>query len=724
MEIEVKSLVEALPKRIQKLGVLAYNLWWTWQPDAQALFYKVEPLLWEQFVHNPVKLLRALSPASLNLLAKDATFLAEYDRVIDAFEAYLDAYAQSKSASATPQTWFSQNYAAAKWSNPVAYFSMEYGVFEVLPLYAGGLGVLSGDHLKESSDIGLPLIGVGFIYQYGYFKQRITEDGWQEADYPAYDFSQLPVTLVRKPDGTSVTVSARISGREVTMQAWKAQIGRVPLYLLDTNLPQNSEYDRSLTQRLYVPDPDKRIDQEWLLGVGGVRLLRALGVTPAVWHMNEGHPAFLTIERARELVAAGHTFADACDVVRKNTVFTTHTPVPAGNDAFAFWQIERHLNGIWNDLDITRDEFFALADQQGSYGMTVLALRMAARANGVSKLHGEVANDMWKWMYDAQNLPAGSVIPTGGQPIHYITNGVHCPTWIPRRAKRHYAQYLGDHWLENIDDQAMWQKIHDMPNEELWQLRKHYKRKLATFMLERARAKWATHTVHPVQTIASGIMIEPMHLTIGFARRFPTYKRATLILRDVERLMRIINNARMPVQIIYAGKSHPHDEPGKLLIQQLYRQIKNADSSGRLVFIEDYDTNVARHMVMGVDVWLNTPRRPYEASGTSGMKASLNGAMNFSILDGWWPEAFDGTNGWKIGRDVYASEAEQDQVDAESLYSTLENEIVPLYYDQDETGIPQGWLNRAKNAIASCAPMFSTRRMLKQYIQEMYAPLV
>ena len=349
---------------------------------------------------------------------------------------------------------------------------------------------------------------------------------------------------------------------------------------------------------------------------------------------------------------------------------------------------------------------------------------MAARANGVSKLHGEVANDMWKWMYDAQNLPAGSVIPTGGQPIHYITNGVHCPTWIPRRAKQHYAQYLGDNWLENVDDQAMWQKIHDMPNEELWQLRKHYKRKLATFMLERARAKWATHTVHPVQTIASGIMIEPMHLTIGFARRFPTYKRATLILRDVERLMRIINNARMPVQIIYAGKSHPHDEPGKLLIQQLYRQIKNADSSGRLVFIEDYDTNVARHMVMGVDVWLNTPRRPYEASGTSGMKASLNGAMNFSILDGWWPEAFDGTNGWKIGRDVYASEAEQDQVDAESLYSTLENEIVPLYYDQDETGIPQGWLNRAKNAIASCAPMFSTRRMLKQYIQEMYAPLV
>lgn len=712
--------MSVLPKRINKLGELAYNLWWSWNPDALALFYKVEPLIWEEVYHNPVKLLRSTSSVILNALTKDKAFLDDYDRVIGDFEAYMklgksDAKAKAKPNEDSTSTWFMRNFGKheKKWKNPVAYFSMEYGVFETLPLYAGGLGVLAGDHLKEASDMGLPLMGVGFIYLYGYFKQRITEDGWQEADYPIYNFNELPITQVRDAESKPVNVNVRVSGRAVTMQAWKAQIGRVPLYLLDTNLPQNTDYDKSLTQRLYIPDPEKRIDQEWLLGVGGVRLLRALGISPSLWHMNEGHPAFLTIERARELVAMGKTFAEACNEIRKSTLFTTHTPVPAGNDMFAFWQIERHLSGIWTELGITRDAFFALADQEGNYGMTVLALNMSAKANAVSKLHGQVANDMWQWLY-----------PDGRRPIVPITNGIHVPTWLPRRTRHTYTTYLGEGWMDDVDNVERWKKIKDMPNEVFWQLHKHYKRKLATFMLERARAKWVTHTAHPVQTIASGVMIEPNHLIIGFARRFPTYKRATLILRDVERLMTIVNNPAMPVQIIYAGKSHPHDEPGKLLIQKLYRQIKDADSAGRLVFIEDYDTNVARHMVMGVDVWMNTPRRPLEASGTSGMKASLNGALNFSVLDGWWPEAYDGENGWKIGQDEYQNDAEQDRIDAESLYSTLENEIVPLYYDQDDRGVPQGWVDRAKHAIATCGPAFSMRRTLVDYVREMYSPLL
>jgi starch phosphorylase len=706
----VESLCSLLPKRIQKLGEIAYNLWWTWHPEAQRVFQRIEPVLWEEVYHNPVKFLHRVPRQTLSDAIKDRRLLDAYDRAVAEFTLYM-----SGCDNDNDKPWF-QRYANA-WpthKGPVAYFSFEFGLTEVLPMYAGGLGVLAADHLKEASDLNVPMVGVGFLYLQGYFRQRITEDGWQEADYEHLDFEQLPILQVRDEAGAPLVLCVELPGRCVRFNLWKAQVGRVPLYLIDTDLPENTPQDRVLTQRLYSPDPDTRIKQEMVLGIGGVRALRALKINPAAWHMNEGHSAFSTLERAREMVKQGMSFEQAREVVRQSTVFTTHTPVPAGNDRFPKWLIDQHLTGLWNELGLTREEFMALAEDDGAFGMTPLALRMSAKANGVSELHGEVSRAMWQWMYPNQPVP-----------ISHITNGVHTATWLARRMRRLFDEYLGAGWYARLDDPATWQLVYEIPDDELWAVHKHLKRKLAQFMRERARAKWVTHSQHPVQTIASGVMIDPNALTIGFARRFATYKRASLILRDIPRLLRILNNPARPVQIIYAGKAHPNDEPGKRLIQELYRLIKNADTAGRMVFIEDYDINVARHLVQGVDVWMNTPRRPYEASGTSGMKAALNGAINFSVLDGWWREAYDGTNGWAIGEDrAYDSPEEQDRIDCESLFNTLEHEIIPLYYDTDEDGIPHRWLQRAKASIATIAPRFSTRRMLKQYVEEIYAPLV
>ena len=705
-EIIIDSLRKGLPKRINKLADLAYNLWWTWRPEAQALYQKIDPVLWEQVYHNPIKLLRQAPKRAINAVAKDRRYLDIYDRVTNDFTAYM-------LAPANQDTWHHKTYGT--WRGPVAYFSFEFGLHEVLPMYAGGLGILAGDHLKEASDIGLPLIGIGFLYLQGYFRQRITEDGWQEANFDPLDFEQLPITPVSNEAGDPITVSLDMPGRIIHLHVWKAQVGRVPLYLIDSDLPENREVDRQLTQRLYNPNPDTRIDQELVLGLGGVRVLRELKIEPAVWHMNEGHPAFSTLERCRQLIKArGITFEQARQIVIASTVFTTHTPVPAGNDMFPIWQIDRHLNGYWNELGLTREAFLEIADDHGNYGMTPLALRMSNRSNGVSQLHGEVAQEMWQWMY-----------PDGKTPIRYITNGIHTHTWLGRRLHRLFDEYLGVNWVNRIDDTEMWKQLREAPDDQLWAVRKHYKRRLAEFMRDRARRNWVTHSQHPVQTVASGVMIDPMALTIGFARRFATYKRASLILRDVDRLMRLVTNAARPVQILFAGKAHPQDEPGKLLIQQIYRQVKNADSAGRLVFIEDYDMNVARYLVQGVDVWMNTPRRPYEASGTSGMKAALNGALNFSVLDGWWREAYNQKNGWSIGDELaYNSPEDQDAADAQNLFDTLENQIVPLYYDRDDDGTPHEWLEWVKESIITIAPAFSTRRMVKQYVNEMYAPLV
>lgn len=696
-----------LPKRLARLGELAFNLWWTWQPEAARLFGRLDYDLWERLGHNPIRLLNEIGRARLNQAAKDKEYLALYDALFEKFDSYFKK-----------EVWSKKDHPELK--NPIAYFSMEFGLHETLPIYSGGLGVLSGDHLKESSDLGLPLIAVGFMYGQGYFSQHISEDGWQEAINHPLAFEHLPVSLVTK-DGRPVMIEIKFPDRTVTVQVWEVRVGRVPLYLLDSNVEGNSDYDRLLTARLYWSDLDRRIMQEVLLGIGGVRVLRALGYAPDVWHMNEGHASFLTLERARELVASGFTFAQAVEKNRKQNVFTTHTPVPAGNDEFPLWLIDKYLANYWPELGLTREEFVAVAAHQQphgeTYSMPILALKLSGGSNGVSELHGEVSRDMWKFLWADRDVK--------DVPIDHITNGVHTANWMARRLNNLLEKYLGADWYDHLDEPELMKKLDAIPDPELWGVRQHLKRKLAFYLRERVRDRWAHGGFHPVQVVASGVLINPYALTIGFARRFATYKRANLILSDVDRLLDIINRPNMPVQIIFAGKAHPADEPGKQLIQKVYRTVKKAETGGRLVFVEDYDMNLARYLVQGVDVWMNTPRRPYEASGTSGMKAAINGALNFSVLDGWWREAYNGTNGWSIGEDKeYASNEIQDSADAEDLYHTLEHEIIPMYYNRDPKEISHEWVTRMKDTMKTSIPQFSTRRMVKQYVQKFYAPAV
>jgi len=695
-----------LPRRIDRLGDLAYNLWWTWQPNAQRLFSRIDNDLWESLSHNPILLLRQVERSALNEVAQDNQYLALYDSVFAEFDNYLSK----------EDTWSKQTHPELA-NKPIAYFSMEYGLHETLPIYSGGLGVLAGDHLKEASDLGLPFVGVGLMYAEGFFSQRISEDGWQDALNNPLIFEDLLVLPVLEEDGTLLTITVEMPDRQVTVRVWEVRIGRIPLFLMDSDVESNEDEDRMLTARLYWSDLDRRIMQEIVLGVGGVRMLRALGYNPSVWHMNEGHAAFLTLERARELVAGGTSFADAIEKTRGQNVFTTHTPVPAGNDEFPLWLIDKYLAALWPELGLKRDQFVDLARNKQSWGesfsMGVLALRYSGGRNGVSELHGRVARKMWHFLWKEEEVDE--------VPITYVTNGVHSDNWMARRLGVLYDKYLGPDWRERLDDPETWDKLDEIPPEELWAVRMHQKRKLSFRMQEWARTRWSNGGFHPVQVVASGALIDPYVLTIGFARRFATYKRAALILRDVERLLNIINRPNLPVQIIFAGKAHPADEPGKQLIQQIYRTVKKAETSGRLVFLEDYDMNIARYLVQGVDVWLNTPRRPMEASGTSGMKAALNGGLNFSVLDGWWREAYNGRNGWAIGEDKDPEAPEiQDQADAQSLYSTLENEIIPLYYDRNVDDIPMDWIEHMKNSLRTVTPQFSTRRMVKEYVERLY----
>jgi len=699
-----------LPRRLSRLGELAYNLWWTWNPDAQRLFMRINPDLWEQTRHNPVLFLRQVSRANLDTMLKDRYYLDYYDRILSTFDAYMR----------NRDTWFQKNYPQHR-NHPIAYFSTEFGLHETLPIYAGGLGVLSGDHLKGASDLGMPLVAVGFLYTQGYFSQKITEDGWQEPHYIRLKFEDLPILVVQDAEGKPVTVTVELAGREVLARIWQIQVGRVPLFLLDSDVEGNSASDRELTARLYSNDLDLRISQEIILGIGGVRALRTLGYNPSVWHMNEGHSAFMNLERARELISSGHPFDEAVRIIRSSTTFTTHTPVPAGNDEFPLWLIDKYFSQLWQQLKLSREEFMNIARVQQTWGgeafsMPVLAIRLSSHLNGVSELHGRVARRMWKYLWPDKTEDE--------VPIGYITNGIHTGTWLARRLRHLYSRYLGADWEEHIDDPEIWEKIEDIPDQELWTVRKHLKRKLVAYMRDRVRQQWIYTGIHPVQVIAAGALLDPLMLTIGFARRFATYKRANLILRDMERLLSILNRPNMPVQIIFAGKAHPADEPGKLLIQQVYRAVKRAENGGRLVFLEDYDMNLARYLVQGVDVWMNTPRRPNEASGTSGQKAALNGVINFSVLDGWWREGYNGKNGWAIGSDQdYSDPNLQDQADAESLYDTLEKEIIPLYYsERSADGLPGDWIAMMKESIRTLAPRFSIHRMLKEYTQRMYFP--
>ena len=695
-----------LPKRLNRLGELAYNLWWTWQPEGARLFGRLDNNLWERLGHNPIRLLREVGRARLSQASKDKEYRDLYDRVFADFDAYMNQ----------KNTWTSRTHPELI-GRPIAYFSMEFGLHETLPIYSGGLGVLAGDHLKEASDLGLPFTGVGFMYAQGYFSQRISEDGWQEALNNLLDFKNLPALPVLDDDGNRLCVEVEFPDRLVALGLWEIRVGRVPLYLMDSNLEQNTDFDRQLTARLYWSDLDRRVMQELLLGVGGVRALRALGYNPSVWHMNEGHAAFLTLERARELVASGYAFEEALERTCKQNVFTTHTPVPAGNDEFPLWLIEKYLSAIWPQLNLSREQFFDVARHQmpqgEMYGMGVLALRNAEGRNGVSELHGQVARKMWHFLWPDR--------AEQDVPITHVTNGVHVSSWMARRLVNLFKEYLGQDWLDHLDEPDLWTNVDDIPDDELWAVRVHLKRKLTFYMRERVRDRWTVGGFHPVQVVSSGVLLNPYALTLGFARRFATYKRASLVLSDVERLLNIINRPNMPVQIIFAGKAHPADDPGKQLIQQVYRQVKRAETGGRLVFLEDYDINLARYLVQGVDVWMNTPRRPMEASGTSGMKAALNGALNFSVLDGWWRESYNGRNGWAIGEDrEMESQSVQDAQDAESLYTTLEKEIIPLYYDRDQIDISHGWIARMKESLKTNIPQFSTRRMVKEYVERLY----
>ncbi len=693
-----------IPKRITRLRELAYNLWWTWHPEAQELYRRIDPELWEQDYHNPVDFLRDVRQRRLETAAADEAYLQEYDRVLVSFDRYMSS----------ADTWFKRTYPDARDAT-IAYFSAEFGLHESLPIYSGGLGILAGDHAKEASDLGLPFVAVGFIYPQGYFRQWLDQSGWQEAIYAKLNFADIPATPALTPDGHEVVVEVELPGRTIYAKVYRIQVGRIPLFLMDTDIHPNSSQDRELSARLYGGDQEMRVAQEIVLGIGGIRALRQLGITPTVWHMNEGHSAFLVLELARELVRQGKSFAEALQEIRARSVFTTHTPVPAGNDAFPLPMIEKYFGQFWPQLGLSRDQFFDVAMQHQSWGptfaMTVLAMKLSERHNGVSKLHGHVARGMWQWLF-----------PSTGQdqvPITSITNGVHTATWLAPEMRRLFDSYLGSDWEEFLDDTARWQKIQEIPDSVLWETRAALKRELVVFARERTRLRHlrmgSSLDVLPV--------LDEEALTIGFARRFATYKRATLLFKDPGRLQAILNHGQRPLQIIFAGKAHPADHPGKLFIQEVYRMSQQPGFVGKIVFLEEYDMCVARHLVKGVDIWLNTPRRPHEASGTSGQKASLNGAPNLSILDGWWPEAYNGRNGWAIGEErEYANQDEQDWNDAQHLYQLLEQEVVPMFYERDADGIPQRWMPVTKEAIATVAPVFSTRRMVKDYATRFYMP--
>ena len=699
-----------LPRRIEGLARVAQNLWWVWNPDGQRLFQFVDPLLWDLLNHNPVAFLQKVERTRLNAAVGNPAYLEHYDRVL----ARMDAYLSSQ------DTWFHKTY-PQQLDKTIAYFSFEFGLHESLPVYAGGLGILSGDHLKESSDLGLPLVGVGFVYDKGYFVQHLTEDGWQETRNALIDYKSLPLISLLDENRRPLTVCVDLPGREVHARVWELMVGRVHLYLLDSNVESNSPSDRLLTERLYSNDLEIRISQEILLGMGGVRARRLLGSEPSVWHMNEGHSAFLAIERILEFVHEGMPFQDAWDRVKISNVFTTHTPVPAGNDQFPLWLIDKYFGNVWPELGLTRDHFIELGRQAQPWGenfvMPVLALKLSERSNAVSELHGIVSRRMWNFLWPDRKEE--------DVPIRYVTNGVHTRTWLARRMGVLFDTFLGPDWMDHIDEPGFWNEVVNIPDEELWTVRRHLKNKLVHFANERTRQQWQDGQLTPSQAVAGGVFLEPYSLTIGFARRFATYKRANLVFHDFDRFMSLVTDTHRPVQVIFAGKAHPADEPGKLLIQQVYRAVKDSRSAGRLVFLSDYDINVARYLVQGVDVWMNTPRRPNEASGTSGMKAALNGVLNFSVLDGWWREGYNGKNGWPIGKEIeYTNPDEQDAADAATIYETLEKQIMPMYYERDINKLPLEWIRMVKECLRTLVPQFSLRRMLKEYTTDYYLPAI
>ena len=674
------------------------------------MFRTLDYQLWKSTGHNPVRELHEANPETLQAAVTDLSFLTLYDSVMSAFDSDI----------LNSDTWFDIKYPALL-NGPVAYFSMEYAIHNSLPIYAGGLGILAGDICKEASDLGLPLVAIGFMYPQGYFHQHLCShlESCQKEIYYQLEFDKAPIERVLSPGGDNAVVEVKLNDVTLGIGVWRVRVGRTNIYLLDTKLERNPIQYQQLAARLYVADHEQRIQQEIVLGIGGVRVLRALNINPVVWHANEGHAAFMMLERIREEVAKGTSFAEAVNKVQSTTVFTTHTPVMAGHDVFPAQLVEKYLRSYWKSLGIDRETFFQLGTQEGwgiqSFNMTAFAMRMASNRCAVSQLHRRVTQKMWQGLWP--NVPEEQV------PISHVTNGIHVPTWIAPELYYLLKKYLGKDWIQEHDDNKLWEHLLNIPDEELWAIHQLLKNKLLSTVRVRARKQWVQDDATPDEMPAMGTLLDPEVLTIAFARRFTEYKRPMLIFRDIERLKRIVDNDWHPVQIIFTGKSHPADIPSKNLVQQVYHLALDREFQGRIAFVENYDMHLSRYLVQGTDVWLNTPRRLQEACGTSGMKASLNGVLHLSVPDGWWHEGYNGSNGWVIGSDSPAPNSEEeDKADAEALYRLLEKEIVPLYYTQDRGGVPHGWVRMMKEAIRSLVPIFCTRRMLKEYTERIYLP--
>ena len=708
----MRIVVSPYPIRCQKpfhrLPELAYNFWWSWQPEAQTLFEYIDAEHWCRY-RNPVRLLREAG-AALRKLARDIHFLAMYEEVMAAFDEYMNE----------PRTWHARMYPHYQKS-PVAYFCAEFGFHESLPIYCGGLGILAGDHTKSASDLGVPFVGVGLLYKNGYFTQRIDAKGNQLAEYPNFDFKNLPVLPLRQRNGQPLQISVELPHRGVFAKCWLAQVGRAQVILLDADIARNKSNDRKLTARLYGGDRDTRLAQEIILGLGGVRALRALGLAPAVWHLNEGHAAFVCFERIRELMQNKKLdFDHAMEAIAAGTVFTTHTPVAAGNEAFSLPLMDKYFRRFCERSGIELSRLLNLGLQSEARGykffsMTVLALRLSSGSNGVSQLHGKVSAAMWKQLWPE--------IPEAESPITAITNGVHAATWIAPEMAELFDRHWGKNWRAHFDDVAFWQKIREISDEELWRVRRHQKICLIDFVRERWAQQLKRRGAPPKQIAAAAKVLNPEALTIGFARRFASYKRADLIFSDVKRLEKLVNNVQRPIQIILAGKAHPQDRDGQAILRRVYQMTKRQSLQAKVILLEDYDMNVGRHLVQGVDVWLNNPRRPMEASGTSGQKVPFNGGVNCSILDGWWDEGYDGKNGWAIGKAIDGlSEAEQDRADGRALYEILEKEVIPTFYRRDRNDSPRQWMKKAKASMITLIPQFNTATMVKNYVEKLYVP--
>lgn len=707
-DVMVYTVVPNLPDRLQSLMEMAKNVWFSWNREAIDLFRSVDQNLWEETNHNPVAILGRLGNERINELLNDEGFLLQMDRLLGEFKRYKGDSKTYAFGLDTPVDF------------TVAYFSAEYGLTDCLPIYSGGLGVLSGDHLKSASDLCIPLTAVGLIYQKGYFRQYLNADGWQNETYLDNDFHILPLSLVRNSKDELLTIEVPLQNRSIKVRVWRIQVGRIPLFMLDTNNLENAENDRDITSYLYGGDREMRLKQEIVLGIGGVRALEQMGLNPDVFHMNEGHSSFAILERMRILMEKTHlTFDEARQAVYSSCIFTTHTPIPAGIDIFDRSLVESYLGPYLRKLGIPAESFLAMGSQNGNpqepFNMAILALKNSAYTNGVSELHKHVSRRMWAGIWPA--------LPDMDIPIQSVTNGIHIPSWISDDMGSLFDRYLGRRWAEDPDNIKLWERVNRIPDSELWRTHERRRERLVAFTRQRLQEQHARRGAHKIELQAASEVLNPEALTIGFARRFATYKRGDLILRDLARLARILNDAQRPVQLIFAGKAHPQDQQGKEVIKHIVHIANQPEFRHRMAFIEDYDMNVARYIVQGCDVWLNNPRRPLEACGTSGMKAAANGALNLSILDGWWAEGYEPGVGWAIGSgEEYGDPAYQDQVESQSIYDLLERTIVPLFYERGRDNLPREWITMMRNSLRKLAARFNSHHMVQNYLHGLYMP--